>query len=106
MSTTKKTTLTPFLLAVAFATSAALLFSASSAGCSPAANRKVANTALDIATVACIIANSESSDATIAKVCGIADALLPDLRTIVSTSREANRKYALEHTSHVDAGAP
>lgn len=47
---------------------------------------------LDVAQVACIIANASSSDATVAQVCGVADVLIPDLQKILATQRAALAK--------------
>jgi hypothetical protein len=102
---TKKKPVAQALLFILISTAGLVALSVYSAACSPAANRRAANTALDAANVICIIANAESDDATIARVCNITDALLPDLREIVNTSRAASRKYALEHATPKDAGA-
>jgi hypothetical protein len=79
--------------------------------CSPAANKKVANTALDLAQIACILLNAESDDATLQKVCGFAQDVLPDVQKLVSEQRAASRRYAAERAAASgcvlqDAGAP
>lgn len=51
-----------------------------------------AKTVLDVAQIACIIANAESTDATVAQVCSVADALLPDLQKILGEERKALAK--------------
>ncbi len=62
------------------------------AGCSPAANRQAAHTALDVTKVACIIANAEAPDATVTQICDVVDALIPDMRRILGQTREGNRR--------------
>lgn len=64
-----------------------------------------ARTALDVASIACAIAHAESSDDTVAQVCGIADALLPDLRIILAEQRKQLAKAKRAGTC-VDGGAP
>lgn len=61
----------------------------SQSSCAPAANRKAVNGALDVVQVGCIVANQWSTLPVIAQICGIADALLPDLRAIVDSMRKA-----------------
>lgn len=48
---------------------------------------KNAKTVLDIAQLTCAIAHAESSDATVAQICGVADALIPDLEKFLSAHR-------------------
>lgn len=54
--------------------------------------RQVARDALSVLQVACAIAHAEADDQTVAQVCGVADALIPDLRTILSEQRKAIAK--------------
>lgn len=66
-----------------------------------------ARTVLDVAQVTCILANATNDDATVAAVCGVADALLPDLRTILGRQREAvARAQRLGVAPCADGGAP
>jgi len=44
-------------------------------------------TVLSAAQVACAIANASSDDQTIAQICGIANDVIPDLKTILSEHR-------------------
>jgi hypothetical protein len=77
--------------------------------CSPQANRDAAKTALDVVSVACIIANAESQDATVQQVCGIADVLVPDMQRIIGEQRTAARRYAAARMAAArcaDGGAP
>lgn len=75
-------------------------------GCS-VFTKENARTVLDVAQVTCIIANASSDDATVAAVCGVADALLPDLRTILGRQREAvARTRRLGSAPCADNGAP
>ena len=60
-------------------------------GCSLLTSQN-AKTVLDIAQVACIIAHAESTDATVAQVCGVADTLIPDLQRILGEQRKALAK--------------
>lgn len=62
------------------------------AACTPG-QRQVARTVLDIAQTLCIVAHAESDDATVAQVCGITEALLPDMRRIVSEQRAATARH-------------
>lgn len=62
-------------------------------GCSLFTPQNV-NTALDVAKVACIIANAESSAAVVKTVCGILDAETPALQTILGEQRKASRRFA------------
>jgi hypothetical protein len=48
-----------------------------------------AKSALSILEVACVIAHAETDDATVAQVCGIADALIPSLKLILAEQRKA-----------------
>lgn len=64
-----------------------------------------ARTVLDVAAIACAIAHAESTDDTVAQVCGIADALLPDLRTILAEQRKQLAK-AKRAGACFDGGAP
>lgn len=85
-----------FLLALALASSGCSVFT-----------KENARTALDVAQVTCIIANASSDDGTVAAVCGVADALLPDLRTILGRQREAvARTRRLGSAPCADSGAP
>lgn len=79
------------LLAFVFASTIGPLAVVSS--CTPG-ERQAAKSALDVLQVACIIANAESDDATVAQVCGIANDLMPDLEKILSAQRKATRKAA------------
>lgn len=64
-----------------------------------------ARSALDVAAIACAIANAASTDDTVAQVCGITDALLPDLRVILAEQRKQLAK-ARRAGACVDGGAP
>jgi uncharacterized protein with PhoU and TrkA domain len=44
--------------------------------------------AIDIATAACIVANSSRADEDVAKICGIVDALDDPMRELLKASRE------------------
>lgn len=65
---------------------------------------KGVNTILDIAQITCAIVNAESGDATVAQVCGVADALIPDLQKLLAAQRREVAK-ARRLTSCADAGA-
>lgn len=47
----------------------------------------VAKTALDLASAACILANASVDDSDVAKACGIADALIPEMRKLLQAQR-------------------
>jgi hypothetical protein len=51
-----------------------------------------AKSVLDLAQVACIVENATLGDATVAQVCGIVEALIPDLKTILASQRAAIAK--------------
>jgi hypothetical protein len=68
------------------------------AGCSAAARRD-AQTALDVAQIACVIANAESDDGTVQEICRITDAVVPDLRKLLAEQRAASRRFAREHAA-------
>lgn len=55
---------------------------------------KPSQTVLDLTQIACVIANAESDDATVRRVCRIVDAVVPELEKLLSTTRAANRAYA------------
>lgn len=66
---------------------------------------KNAKTVLDITQLTCAIAHAESSDATVAQICGVADALIPDLEKLLAEHRKkvaAARRLG----ACTDAGAP
>jgi putative intracellular protease/amidase len=65
---------------------------AMSYACTPG-QRQAAKTVLDLAQTLCIVAHAESDDATVAQVCGITEALLPDMRKLVSEQRKAASKH-------------
>lgn len=78
----------------------------------------VANTVLDVASYACIIANAESSDETLQKACQLANDLLPVAKKVIkdyTAKRDGYaavkvKEYAVAHTSAcpplaLDAGA-
>jgi hypothetical protein len=74
-------------------------------GCSAAARRDV-QTALDVAQIACVIANAESDDTAVREICRITDLLLPDVRRILAEQRAASRRFADEHAARCrDGGA-
>lgn len=77
------------------------------AACTPG-ELQTAKDVLSVLNIACIIANAESGDATVAQACDIANTLLPDLRTILGEQRKAiakaKRAGCAPHGS--DAGAP
>ncbi len=66
---------------------------ASLTACSSLFNKSTAKTVLDVANIACIIANATSSDATIQQACGIVDDLLPSMREVLNSHRMAAAKY-------------
>lgn len=72
-------------------------------GCSAAARRD-AQTALDVAQIACVIANAESDDSSVQEICRITDLLLPDVRRILSEQRAASRRFAEEHAARCRDG--
>lgn len=51
---------------------------------------QAAKTALDVATVACVVANQALADADVAKVCNVANDLIPAMQQILSRSRTAS----------------
>lgn len=76
---TPRRTLLPALLC-------ALALTASA--CTPG-ERQTARDALSVLQVACAIAHAESDDQTIGQICGISDALIPDVRAILAEQRKA-----------------
>ncbi len=71
--------------------------------CTPGARRDVARGALDVASIACVIANAESDDATVRTVCHLEQLVDEDLRRLVGEQRAASRRYA---ASRAGACAP
>ena len=63
-------------------------------GC--AAFQQDAKYVLDAGQIACVIANAASSDETVAQVCQVADVLIPDLKKILASQREALAKAKKE----------
>lgn len=57
-------------------------------------NAKTLRTILDVAQVTCIIAHQELGDADVAKVCDIADDLIPPMRKVLVESRKASAEAA------------
>jgi hypothetical protein len=62
--------------------------------CTPAARRDAARTVLDVAAIACVIANAESDDATVRTVCHLEQVAADDLRRLLGEQRAAARRYA------------
>lgn len=58
------------------------------AACTPG-QRQAARTVLDFAQTLCVVSHAASDDATVAQVCGITEALLPEMRKLVSAERTA-----------------
>jgi len=56
-----------------------------------------AKDALDVATIACIIANASSDDATVQRVCRIVDEAAPAMKDVLKSHRAAAARYAAEH---------
>lgn len=71
----------------------ALAFVVAASACTPG-QRQVLRTALDITQTLCIVANAQSDDATVAQVCGITEALLPEMRRLASAQRTAAAQHA------------
>lgn len=65
---------------------------ATAAACTPG-QKQVLRTALDFAQTLCIVAHAESDDATVAQVCGITEALMPEMRKLASAQRTAAAKH-------------
>jgi len=67
-----------------------------------------ARTALHTTHVLCLIAHAETDDATVARICGIEEALYPDMQQILNEQRAASRRFAAARAAVVtsDAGAP
>jgi hypothetical protein len=63
------------------------------AACSLFTSKNV-STALDVAKIACILANAESDDATVKTVCNILEAEDAALRTVLKEQRQASRRFA------------
>lgn len=61
-------------------------------GACGAFGRGAARSALDVAQVACIIAQQERPDEDVAKVCDVFDDMLPHMRRILSESRKASAR--------------
>lgn len=61
--------------------------------CTPG-QRQALRTALDITQTLCIVANAQSDDVTVAQVCGITEALLPEMRRLASAQRTAAAQHA------------
>ncbi len=64
----------------------AILLTASSCSLFTKENAK---SALDAVKITCALERAALDDAAIAKACGVADALVPDLRTILTSHRTA-----------------
>lgn len=64
----------------------ALLLVNASQSCVPF--KTVARGVLDVATATCLVANSDRSDADVARICGIVDALDEPMRELLKSSRE------------------
>jgi hypothetical protein len=54
--------------------------------------RQNARTLLDVVQTACIIEHAMLVDNDVAKVCGVVDALMPDLRVVLASQRKAARR--------------
>jgi len=50
--------------------------------------KPVVKDVLSIAQVTCAIANAGTDDATVQQICGIADALIPDLKEVLKEQRK------------------
>jgi len=74
-------------------------------GCS-AATRRDAQTALEVAQIACAIANAESDDKAVQEACRIADALMADVKRLLAEQRAASRRLAEEHASRCREEGP
>ena len=81
--------------------------SLSTSGCTPAGQqtaKTVTNAALTVAQIACLFASAETTDTTVASVCGISNDLLPVVRQLIG-QREGAKKVGVTWTP-TDAGAP
>lgn len=67
--------------------------------------RQAARTVLDVVQVACVIAHQELPETDVAKVCGVADDLLPPMRRVLAESRAASAKAAAQATAGACGGA-
>lgn len=80
-----------------------LIGSVTLSGCALFTKQNV-KTVLDVVQVACAIENATLGDAQIAQVCGIADALIPDIRTILASHRAAMARARAATACGGDAG--
>lgn len=64
------------------------------AACTPGARRDVAHGVLDVASIACLLANAESDDPTVRTVCHLEDVAQDDLHRLIGEQRAAARRYA------------
>ncbi len=72
---------------------------ATTEGCTPG-EKQAANTALDVASYACIIANADLPDeAAIAKACGVLNVLAPDIKQVVNDFKSKRAAYAVAKMS-------
>lgn len=68
--------------------------------CSPAANKQVVKSAIDIAVAVCIAEHSDEDAETVKAVCGIAEELGPVVRDLIG----AHRRAAVKMGARLDAG--
>ena len=64
-----------------------------------------ARTVLDISQVLCVVAHAETDDQSVQQICGIADALVPDLRRLLAEQRTAVARAQRAGACGPDAGA-
>ena len=77
--------------------------------CTPG-QRQAAKGALDVAQMACVIANAALADSEVARICGLVDGIDDPIRRLLSAQREQvaaaeARGRAVAGCSAVDAGA-
>jgi len=66
-----------------------LLAGESQTACTPTQGQQAKTVVMDVAMVACLILNAELSDARVAEVCQVSNALLPDVLNILAQQRQA-----------------
>lgn len=91
------------VLGAAFAMSIVGVCGACSSGCSPALNKKIVHTLIDVALAECIAENPDLDKISIMKVCRVADATLePVIDELLKAQKLGAQKLATKRLS--DAG--
>ncbi len=79
-----------------------IALAASSSGCALFTPKNI-RSLLDATQTACLIVHADLADSDAAKVCDVTDALLPDARSILASSRQVSAKHAADASARAGA---